>query len=188
MTARKAPAAKVAKRGKTKTTEKSVVKERKPHIRTLRTPHARETFIRVLRETCNVTDAARAAGWSRRQTAYEWRDVDAEFAADWDEAEQEAADKLEREAWRRGVEGTDKPVTFQGVITATYKEYSDRMLELLLKAHRPEKFKERLAAELTGKNGGAIETRSAEMTPEQRRAEIQRLLAENPALIAHLPT
>lgn len=40
--------------------------------------------------------------------------------------------------------------------------------------------------ELTGKNGGPLETRSAEMTPEQRRDEIKRLLAENPALIQHI--
>lgn len=40
--------------------------------------------------------------------------------------------------------------------------------------------------ELTGKNGGPLETRGAEMTPEQRREEIKRLLAENPALIQHV--
>jgi len=40
--------------------------------------------------------------------------------------------------------------------------------------------------EHTGKNGGPIETRSNEMTPEQRRDEIKRLLAENPALIQHV--
>jgi phage terminase small subunit len=40
--------------------------------------------------------------------------------------------------------------------------------------------------ELTGKNGGPLETRSNEMTPEQRRDEIKRLLAENPGLIQHV--
>lgn len=117
--------------------------------RTVRTDRAREIFLSVLRETCNVSEAARAANMGRR-TAYEWRDADEAFAADWDDAEQEAADKLEREAWRRAVEGTDKPVTFQGAITATYKEYSDRMLEILLKAHRPDKFTDRLKTEHSG--------------------------------------
>lgn len=117
--------------------------------RTVRTDRAREKFLDALAQTCNVSESARQAGFSRR-AAYDWRDADAEFAAAWDEAEQEAADKLEREAWRRAVEGTDKPVTFQGVITATYKEYSDKMLELLLKAHRGEKFKERSTTEVTG--------------------------------------
>jgi hypothetical protein len=117
--------------------------------RTARTDRAREAFLATLAETCNVSEAARAAKIGRR-TAYEWRDDDPSFATAWDQAEQEAADKLEREAWRRAVEGTDKPVTFQGMITATYKEYSDRMLELLLKAHRPDKFKERVANEHSG--------------------------------------
>ncbi|RIV79561.1 terminase [Pelagerythrobacter aerophilus] len=117
--------------------------------RTSRTDRARETFLATLAETCNVSEAARTAGIGR-STAYEWRDEDEAFAAAWDEAEQEAADKLEREAWRRAVEGTDKPVTFQGVITATYKEYSDKMLEILLKAHRPEKFTDRSKVEHSG--------------------------------------
>jgi hypothetical protein len=124
--------------------------------RTKRTAAREKTFFDVLRQTCNVTEAARAAGVGRR-TAYEWREADAAFASAWDEAEQEAADALEREAWRRGVEGTDKPVTYQGEITATYKEYSDRMLEMLLKAHRPEKFKDRVANEHSGLDGKPIQ-------------------------------
>lgn len=117
--------------------------------RTLRPDRARETFLAVLAETCNVSDAARKAGIGRR-TAYEWKAADEAFAAAWREAEEEAADKLEREAWRRAVEGVDKPVTFQGAITATYKEYSDRMLEILLKGHRPEKYTERVKNEHSG--------------------------------------
>jgi hypothetical protein len=103
----------------------------------------------VLADTCNVSEACRTANIGRT-TAYEWREADPSFAAAWKDAEEAAADKLEREAWRRAVEGTDKPVTFQGVITATYKEYSDRMLEILLKAHRPEKFVEKSKVEHSG--------------------------------------
>ncbi len=120
--------------------------------RTERADRARERFINVLRETCNVSEAARSAGIGRR-TAYEWRDKDPAFAADWEDAEEEAADKLEREAWRRAVEGIDKPVVHQGVITATYKEYSDKMLEILLKGHRPEKFTDRNKIEHSGQIG-----------------------------------
>jgi hypothetical protein len=120
-----------------------------PRGRSVRTDRARETFLEVLAASCNVSEAARKAGMSRR-AAYDWREADETFAAAWDDAEQEAADKLEREAWRRAVEGTDKPVTFQGVITATYKEYSDRMLEILLKGHRPEKYAERSKVEHSG--------------------------------------
>lgn len=94
------------------------------------TDHVRE-FLEVLRPTRNVTAAARSVGIARH-TAYVHR-ADSVFSMAWDETEQEAQDGLESEAWRRGVEGVDKPVTHQGKITATYKEYSDRMLELLLR-------------------------------------------------------
>jgi hypothetical protein len=117
--------------------------------RTVRTDRARENFIATLAQFCNVSEAARAAGIAR-STAYEWREDDAEFAALWDEAEQAAADKLEREAWRRAVEGVDKPIYYQGDKIDTCKEYSDRMLEILLKGHRPEKFVDRIKAEHSG--------------------------------------
>lgn len=83
-----------------------------------------------------------------RRSAYDWREADPEFAADWLEAEHTAADKLEREAWRRAVEGVDTPVTFQGRITATYKSYSDKLLEILLKGHKPDKYVERSKVDL----------------------------------------
>ena len=116
--------------------------------RTVRTDQAREVFLTTLARACNVTAACQAAGIGR-QTAYTWREDDTAFAAAWTAAIDEAVDRLEAEAWRRGVEGVDKPVTFQGEITASFKEYSDRILEVLLKAHRPEKYIERLRTENT---------------------------------------
>lgn len=124
------------------------------------TDRARARFIEVLRETCNVSDAARAAN-IERSTPYKWRDADPDFFAQWVEAEEYAADRLEREAWRRAVEGIDKPVIHLGVITDTFKEYSDRMLEILLKGHRPNKFKERVQNEHTGKDGASLAEEAA---------------------------
>lgn len=144
--------------------------------RTVRTDRAREIFLDTLRASCNVSEAAREAGMSRR-SAYDWRDADPDFAKDWADAEQEAADKLEREAWRRGVEGTDKPISFQGVITATYKEYSDRMLEILLKAHRPEKFTDRLKNEHTGKDGASLADEMVNAA-DRIRSKLDRLVAD----------
>lgn len=85
----------------------------------------KEAFLAILSETCNVSEAARAAGIGRR-TAYNWRESDPEFAAAWTEAEETAVDALEQVAWDRAKLGQ-----------------SDRMLEILLKAHRPERFVER---------------------------------------------
>lgn len=110
--------------------------------RTKMTNRARGTFLEILRETANVTESAAAAGVSRT-CAYEHRDNDPGFAAEWDSALDEATDKLEREARRRAIDGWEEPVFHQGKECGRVRKYSDRMLEILLKAHRPEKFKER---------------------------------------------
>lgn len=134
--------------------------------RTSRTDRAREAFLATLAQSCNVSQSCRAAGIGRT-LAYQWRKDDPDFAAAWDEAEEEAADRLEQEAWRRAVDGIDKPVTFQGVITDTYKEHSDKLLEILLKAHRPEKYVERLRSEISGPGGAPIKLDMSNLTDEQ---------------------
>lgn len=120
---------------------------------------ARALFLDELRQRGNVKDAAAAAGIARR-TAYQWRDADEEFAAAWVEAIEEAADAMEREAWRRAVDGFDEPVfgrigRDQDGEVGTIRRYSDSLMQLLLKAHRPEKYRERQQVEHTG--GIAIE-------------------------------
>jgi hypothetical protein len=112
-------------------------------------------FLEALAETGNVTAAA-AAGISRGG-AYDHRQIDEAFAAAWAEAEQVAADKLEAEAWRRAVDGVSEPVISMGKLVrdendqpVTIRRYSDNLLALLLRAHRPEKFRERAPHEHTG--------------------------------------
>ena len=111
------------------------------------TDRAKEKFIEVVRTTCNVSEATRSIGMARR-SLYDARDRDNEFAQLWDEAVEEATDALEREAWRRAVEGWDEPVFYQGKAVGAVRKYSDRMLELLLKGHKPQKYRER--HEVTG--------------------------------------
>lgn len=109
----------------------------------------RETFLDVLAETANVSLAAQAAGIHRR-TAYVWKDKNAQFAKAWAEAEEKAADTLEEEARRRAVEGVQEPVFYQGQEVGQVRRHSDTLLIFLLKARRPEKYRERHQAELTG--------------------------------------
>ena len=108
----------------------------------------RAVFLDVLEKTSGVTTAARAAGVSRK-TAYEHRNKDPEFAARWDEAEDSYADRLVREAYRRAVDGVDEPVYQQGELVGVIRRYSDSLLNSKLKAHRPEKYRERVTAEVT---------------------------------------
>ena len=56
-------------------------------------------FLHALRQTGNVSAAARAAGTCRSR-CYEARQLDLGFAAAWADALEEAADRLEMEAFR----------------------------------------------------------------------------------------
>ena len=121
----------------------------------------------------NVSAAARAADINRT-TAYGWKDADEEFAAAWEVAEQESIDALELEARRRAEQGVRRVKVSGGKVVMVpdpenpdgpevplvEHEYSDTLMVLLLKAHRPAKYRERSSIEHTGAGGGPIETRA----------------------------
>ena len=96
-----------------------------------RGPRARwaPRFIELLRQTANVRLSADGAGIDR-DTAYRRRQRDPEFAAAWRQAEADAVDVLEAEARRRAL------------------TVSDNLLMFLLKAHRPERFRETIRIDL----------------------------------------
>lgn len=100
-----------------------------------------DRFLDRLRDSGNVRAACQAADVPRR-TVYNWRAKWVTFADEWDDALEDACDVLELEAWRRAM-----------------KENSDRLLMFLLKAHRPDKFKDRTQTELTGADGDALTIR-----------------------------
>src|SRR6185369_10055545 len=101
-----------------------------------------KAFLAAYAEVGNVAEAAKLARITR-QTAYRHKSTDPVFAKMWAEAEQEAADSLEREAWRRATEGTDEPVFYKGEKCGAIKRYSDNLLMFLLRGARPEKYRER---------------------------------------------
>lgn len=117
--------------------------------RTIRTKRTRKKFLLVLSEGGSPSAAASACGIGR-QSVYDWRHDEKEFAAEWDAAVEHATDLLEDEAWRRGRDGVRKPVFHRGVICGYIKEYSDPILLRLLAARRREKF----GADVEGGGGG----------------------------------
>ena len=121
--------------------------------------HARDTFITHLAAGASITKAAEAAKVGRR-TVYEWREADEAFAKLWDEALEAGIDLLEDEARRRAVEGVEKPVVAMGKIARNddgtvlkIREYSDTLLALMLKAKRPQQYRERLDANVNHSGG-----------------------------------
>lgn len=77
------------------------------------TPEKLTAFCAALAETGIVGRACTAVGISR-QTAYEWRSENIDFAARWDTALKVGVGALEDEAHRRGFEGVAEPVVHQG--------------------------------------------------------------------------
>lgn len=78
-----------------------------------------------------------------RATAYRHRQKDEDFALAWVDAEEESTEKLEEEAYRRAFKGVEKPIHYEGRRIDFVTEYSDTMLIFLLKARRPEQYRER---------------------------------------------
>ncbi len=97
---------------------------------------AKVAFCAALAETCSVTRACEAVAISR-VTAYNWQEADPEFATAWEKAAAWGAKKLIDEAVRRGMEGYEEPVFYEGAQVATVRKYSDSLLGRLLSAHHP---------------------------------------------------
>ena len=61
------------------------------------------------------------------------------------------------EARRRALTGVEEPVYYKGEAVDRTAKYSDTLLIFLLKAHRPEKFRDNVSAEHSCKDGGPIQ-------------------------------
>ena len=143
----------------------------------------KKAFLAAYSETGNITRAAELSKCSRRQH-YRWL-ADPAYAKEFAEAEEQAADRLEQEARRRAVEGTQKPVFYKGEQCGIIREYSDILLIFLLKGIRPEKYKERFASEHTGKSGGPIVVRNYENISDE---ELDQIIIEKTAAIEKIRT
>lgn len=106
-----------------------------------RTQKWRAAFLEELSRTGIVLLASKKAGIGRF-AAYKARKSDPKFAEQWDDAVDEAVDLMVAVARSRAVNGTDKPVYQGGRQVGTIREYSDTLLIFLLKAHRPEMFRD----------------------------------------------
>jgi hypothetical protein len=121
----------------------------------------------MLAATGSVRKSAALIG-TQTSRLYELRKYDEKFDEAWEKAEDIAAAALEAEAWRRATQGVPETVVSGGKIMRhddgtpmMIRRHSDRLLELLLRAHLPEKYREHSAIHLYGQNGGPIEIETA---------------------------
>lgn len=115
----------------------------------------RTKFLRLLEDTGMVLSSCRGAGISS-ETAYDHRKRDAVFAQAWSDALELYADRLEQEAYRRAVMGVDEPVFQQGEQVGVVRRYSDSLLAIKLKAHRPDRYRERVSVDANVAVSGGV--------------------------------
>lgn len=94
--------------------------------------HWVQPFLAALRATGVVAEACRRAGVSTT-TVYARRRADSGFATEWDQADEDATDSLEAEAWRRAVSGVEEPVVYQGQLTPVWER--DEHGEIVTEQH-----------------------------------------------------
>lgn len=114
---------------------------------------AKAAFIAELMKGTSITGAANVAGIGRR-TAYQWRDADPVFSEAWDDAIEAGTDILEDEAHRRAHRGVTRETSIgsgprQKFVEIT--EYSDTLAIFLLKARRPDKYRDNVKVDHGGK-------------------------------------
>lgn len=127
----------------------------------------RVNFLRAFALRGIVLDGCTAAGVSRT-AVNTWRETSEWFETLYCIAQDEAADRIEAEAFRRGVEGYDEPVIFQGLPSIvkdketgeerilTVRKYSDTLMQMMLRGAKPDKYRENHRHEVEGGAGGVL--------------------------------
>lgn len=132
----------------------------------------KKKFLEALKNTANVRAACYAAGIDR-VTAYTYRKKDEKFAKEWETSLDEAVDLLEASAWQRAKSGITREHShfYKGNLVGkdVIQEYSDTLLIFLLKAHRPEKYRERYTIDFNIKNELQKKMNEFGLTEEQIR-------------------
>jgi hypothetical protein len=101
-----------------------------------------DRYLAALPACFTVSAALTRAGATPRELA-RWREQSGEFLVREQDARNQLADRLEAEAIRRAFKGVRVPVYQGGLLAGYVTQFSDQLLTLLLKAMRPDKYRER---------------------------------------------
>lgn len=118
----------------------------------------KDRYLSAVRKVGTLTAGCKAARVSPN-TVYDWREMDDAFVVAEGQARNEFADALEQEAVRRAWHGVKKPVYQQGGLVGYIQEYSDTLLIFMMKAIRPEKYREKIGVEHSGGISSSIQVR-----------------------------
>lgn len=106
-------------------------------------------FLEAYAACGSISHAAKIVGITPSSVYYR-RKNDPAFKAAFESAQEMATHRMEDEAYRRAVFGVEKTKYHQGIPVGVEREYSDSLLQMLLKANDPDKYKERQKIEHEG--------------------------------------
>ncbi len=101
-----------------------------------------KSFLHFLGRSGSVTFAALQSKLDRR-TVYRLKANDEAFAAQWDEALNLGIDRLQDDAMQRALNGTERHLWRNGKQVGSVLQYDNKLLQFLLRAHRPEIYSEK---------------------------------------------
>jgi hypothetical protein len=113
------------------------------------------SFLAAIIEGLHVRDACAVAQVSGGMPYQRRRDNEA-FATAWSEASEIGTEALEAEAARRAYHGTLRPVFHKGEKCGEIREYSDQLLQFLLRSRKPETYRETQKHDHSGPGGKGI--------------------------------
>lgn len=113
-----------------------------------------DALLEDIRETGNITKSCVRVG-IKRITVYKRAESKEEFAKQLKEAHNMGLARLEDVAVQRATEGVDKPVFFQGDVVGYTREYSDQLLQFLLKGNM-KKYKDSAKEESVEREAGVL--------------------------------
>ncbi len=106
-------------------------------------------FLAAFSQT-GVVSTASVISKNNRLNHYNWMHSDPEYPALFENACNEAAETLEKEAITRGRDGWQEPVFYQGRVVGSVIKKSDNLLMFMLKGMMPAKYRERYDLEHSG--------------------------------------
>jgi hypothetical protein len=132
----------------------------KNHLKGPQLEARKKAFLTTLAHTGVIAAAAAKAGLPK-STVVNWLKIDPAFAEAYQEALEVAADLLELEALRRATHGVaeavwHKPKEGEPYIVGYNTKYSDSLLIALLKAKKPEQFRERYEVDHKAEGSGGV--------------------------------
>lgn len=145
----------------------------------------RKLFLELYRKIGKASVVLRQMGLSRAWLD-KWRNRSPDFLAAMGLAHEDFIDGIEEEARRRAVDGVVKDVYHHGRVVGKEKVYSDRLLAMMLKAHRPDVYRENSRVEHAGEVASKVTIDYSRRLPNPDEAR-ERVLAAAALLQPSIP-